>query len=221
MQTFTTPGLTTVEDPIKSRHDIKTTRETVKQLLANGTPDWVRFPHDYKAFVKESFAAEKEQSDAQVAQYKMEDQELLTDAAPRMVNIMRSRDFIKKLRDNGVKCFTLYNWQPGLPLWLQQTVGLWACPPFSDTMRYICYLQIPYMWEWSVLRLDRHGLPNGEDYRGWRTAVCELIKKEIFTETKAHEVFGQPTESIVSRRYRKTLYLLRNHKRSEAAPTLG
>lgn len=207
MNNFTiNPEYKPLEDPIKSAHDLKTTRESIKQLLADGTPDWIRFPHDYKAFVQESFAAEKEISDNLVKDYKMEDQELLTDTAPRMVNIMMARDFVKKLRDNGVKCFTVDNG-------LAQTVALWAKPPYTDEMKYVTYLQIPCMYEWSILRLDKHNLPNGEDYRGWRTVVSQLILKEILTEQEAHRIFGRPTDGVVSRRYRRTLHDFRNGKR--------
>lgn len=196
-----------VDDPIKSRHDLKTTRQSIKQLLSGGTPNWIRFPADYKAFVRESFQAEKEQSDSQVSEYRMDDQELLTDAKPRMVNIIMTRDFIKKLRDNGVRCFTLYN---GMP----QTVGLWACRPNSQEMVYVAYLQVPCMYEWSILRLDRHNLPNGEDYRGWRTVLVQLIEKGILTEKQTDKIFGKVTDSVVSRRYRRSLYNFRNRKRS-------
>lgn len=206
MNNFTiNPEYKPLEDPIKSRHDLKTTRETIKQLLSGGTPDWVRFPHDYKAFAQESFAAEKEISNSLVKDYKMDDQELLTDAAPRMVNILMARDFVKKLQDSGIKCFTVYN---GLP----QTVGLWAKDRHTDEMLYIAYMQIPCMYEWSVLRLDNHGLPNGEDYRGWRTVVCQLILKGVLTEAEADKIFGRPTDAVVSRRYRKTLFEFRNRR---------
>jgi hypothetical protein len=207
------PEYKPLEEPIKSRHDITTTRESIKELLAHGTPDWIRFPHDYKEFVKESFAAEKENSDRQVAQYRMDDQELLTDAKPRMVHIITTWDFVKKLKDNGIKCFTFNN--PLMP----QTVGLWARPKYSGQIVYVAYMQVPCMYEWSVLRLDRHGLPNGEDYRGWRTVLVQLIEKEVLTEQEAHRIFGPPTDGIVSRRYRRSLYDYRNGRRFKPAAT--
>lgn len=207
---FTTPGLTTVDDPIKSRHDLKTTRQSIKAILANGTPNWVRWPNDYKAFVRESFAAEKESSDDQVRHFRMEDQDFLIDVKSRKVNIKRTRDIIKTLRDNGVRCFTVQNGHP-------QQVGIWCCPSNSDEMVYVCYLQVPYMCEWSVLRLDRHFLPNGEDFRGWRTLIVQLVEKGILTEQKAHKIFGAPTDGMVSRRYRRSLFFYRNRKRLETS----
>jgi hypothetical protein len=66
------------------------------------------------------------------------------------------------------------------------------------------------MIEWSVLRLDDHGIANGEEYRGWRTVVSQLILKGVLTEKRAHEIFGRPTDSIVSRKYRQRLWEYRH-----------
>jgi hypothetical protein len=191
--------------PINPYHDVKTTKATIKELLKDGTPDWFTHPEDYKNFAKESYQADKEASDEMVLGYKMEDQELLTNYGARAVNIMSTAAFVKRLKDNGVKCFAIYN---GLP----QTVGLWVVVPgkTGTTVRYIAFMQVPAMIEWSVLRLNEHGLPDGEDYRGWRTVLSMLIRKEVITEAKAHEIFGHPTDSVVSRRYRQTLWTYRH-----------
>lgn len=192
-------------DPYKEHHDIATTQATIKELLKDGTPDWFTHPEDYKNYAKEAFAYDKETSDNMVAEYRMEDMDILTDFAARNVNIMSTKNFILKLRDNGIRCSAMYNGMPG-------TAGLWAIVPtdHGPDVRYICFVQIPAMIEWSVLRLDDHNLPNGEDYRGWRTVISELIKKGAVTERRAHEIFGRPTDSIVSRRYRRTLHGFRH-----------
>lgn len=194
------PAYKELNNPWKEHHDLKTTRNSIKEMLKNGTPDWIRFPNDYKAFAKESFQAEKEASDRQVLEYKMEGQDLLADFKARYVNPIATRDFVKKLRDNGIRCFTVYN---GLP----NTVALWAIVPTNNGLdaKYITYLQIPAMIEWDILRLDDHGLPNGLDYRGWRTVVSQLVRKGAVTEQRAHQIFGRPTDSIVSRKYREIL----------------
>ena len=194
-------GFKEVKDIQSGGMDNATTKESIKQLLAGGTPDWVSHPEDYKNFVKEAFAAEKEMSDQQVESYKMDGQDLLSDEKPRKVHIITTRDFIKKLRDNGVRCFTVDNGLAG-------TVGLWAAR--GTQMVYVCYLQIPCMYEWSVLRLDAHNLPDGERFRGWRTVLMQLIMKDILTEEEAHKIFGKPTGGIVSSIYRKSLWARRN-----------
>jgi hypothetical protein len=184
------------------------TSSIVKDLLKYGTPDWVSHPNDYKNFAKESFQRDKELSDGMVLGYQMDDQELLTNEKARVVNIMAATEFLRKLQDNGVHCYVTYSGMPG-------TVGLWACRATMEgsTPTYVCYMQVPYMCEWSVLRLDAHNLPAGEKYRGWRTVVWSLIETGVLTEERAHEIFGRPTESLVSRRYRRSLFNFRNHYR--------
>ena len=198
----------------QTQHNVKKTREAIKQLLWNGTPDWYKRPQDYKNFARETFLAEKETSDNLVKQYRMEGQEDLTNRKARCINPISTREFIATLRRNGVRCFTIDN---GMP----QTVGLWAYRPDYELLGplAICYLQIPAMIEWSVLRLDAHSLPAGEALRGWRTVLSQLISKGILTEERAHAMFGAPVDGSVSRRYRRTLSQYRNgYGRSKKDP---
>jgi len=188
-----------------SRHDLKTSRETIKRLLEGGTPNWVRWPKDYKALAQESLLAHKEQSATMASRYKMADQEQLTNEAARTVNPWRTRDFIGKLREHGIKCFTIDNGYP------PQSVALWAFKPGSDHVVPVCYLQVPAMYEWSVLNLDHRGLPNGEGYRGWRTVEVQLIEKGIVSEDLASVIFGQPADGPVSERFRRSLFWYRNY----------
>ena len=203
----TADHLKEVDDPFLGHHDLPTTKASIQQILAGGTPNWVKWPEDYRAFVKESFAAEKEISDEMGEQYHIEDQEDLTNELARKVNPMSTDAFVAKLRANGIKCFTVYNGLKG-------TIGLWCIPPKQVARaRYVCYLQIPAMYEWSVLRLDRHNIPVGEKFRGWRTVLMELIKKEILTEYQAHKIFGHPSGNKTFRRYQRSLWELRNLKK--------
>ena len=193
-----------VDDNMKPHHDLATTNETIKQLLANGTPNWIKHPEEYKQFAREAYLAEKELSDEMGEQYHIEDQEELINEKARKVNSISTDEFIRKLRVNGIKCFTVYNGLPG-------TVALWCLPPKeTQKARYICFLQIPAMYEWSVLRLDAHGIPSGEKFRGWRTVLIQLIKNKILTEYQAHQIFGHPSENSVFARYRRSLWEIRN-----------
>ena len=101
-----------LDDPWKERHDLKTTRATISKLLAGGTPNWYRWPKDYKNFAQEAVLADREVSDKMAFRYKMEDQSLLTNELARMVNPIRTRHFIEKLRNSGVKCYTIFNGFP-------------------------------------------------------------------------------------------------------------
>lgn len=192
---------------IRPHHDLSTTQDSIQKILAGGTPNWVSHPEEYRNFVRESFAAEKEISDEMSEKYQMEDQAALTNRKARMVNSMSTDNFIKKLRQNGIKCFTVYNG-------LQGTVALWCLPPRQlQKARYVCFLQVPAMWEWSVLKVDRHNVPQGEAFRGWRTVLAELIRTEILTEYQAHQIFGYPSHNPVFSRYHQTLWEIRNGKR--------
>ena len=194
-----------LQDPLKTYRNVRQTEATIKEYFKDGTPDWITHPEDYRNFAIEEMQCNKEQSDGQVAEYRIEDQEQLIDFKARNVNIMGTKEFVLKLRDNGIKCLALYSGMPG-------TVGLWCIVPTNHgpDVRYIAFMQTPAMIEWSVLRLDEHNLPAGEEYRGWRTVLCEMIKRGVITEQKAHEIFGRPTDSIVSRRYRRSLFEFRH-----------
>jgi hypothetical protein len=208
------PEYKQLESPFKEYHDTKTTQATIKELLKDGTPPWFSHPEEYKQMALESYAYDKEVSDGMVSDYRMEDMDILLDFKARNVNIISTKDFVLKLREHGVPCLALFN---GMP----QTVGLWAIVPTThgSDVRPICFMQIPAMIEWSVLAIDEHGLPAGEEYRGWRTVLAELIKKGAITEERAHEIFGRPTESVVSRRYRRTLFGFRHRKENIETPT--
>ncbi len=187
-------------DPIKERHDVDATHESIQRMLAGGTPNWVKWPQDYRSFVRESFAAEKEISDKMATGYKWDDQDVLTNCQARMVNAMPTRDFVVKLNKHGIKTALTDSGMKG-------TVGLWCVVPNQEQkLRYVCYLQVPAMYEWSVLRLDSHGIPSGEQYRGWRTVAVQLVEKEIITEQQCHQIFGAPAANKISARYYRSLW---------------
>lgn len=201
-----------VENPFNERHDLQATGEAIEKMLAGGTPNWVKFPHEYKSMAKESFAAHREDSERMAAQYKWADQEALTNKAARRVNGMTTRDFIeKKLRANGIKCAIFDNGfvgPGGIP-----TVALFCVPlRKSNRLRPICYLDVPMMYEWSVLKLDNYGIPSGELSRGWRTVAVQLVEKEIITESECHKIFGVPPANQISARYFRSLWEKRHGK---------
>ena len=77
--------------------------------------------------------------------------------------------------------------------------------------RPISSIQVPLMWEWSLIRLDpKTQLPSGFRDIGWRSALRCLITKGALTEEQAHAVFGAPGEGAASRIYRKMLGEHRN-----------
>lgn len=201
------PNLKELENPFNEHHDVAATSEAIQQMLAGGTPNWVKWPHEYRSYVKESFAAEKEISNKMAIQYKWDDQDVLTNEVARKINPLSTIQFMEKLNDSGIKAVAMGGGLPG-------TVGLWCQPPNrTDKLRYVCFLQVPAMYEWSVLKLDSHGIPNGESFRGWRTVAIQLVEKEIITEQQCHKIFGVPSPNVISARYFRSLWEKRNGKR--------
>jgi hypothetical protein len=202
-------NLVSVDDPIRSMGMAnKLTDATIKEMLKGGTPDWFKRPEEYKNFAREEYLAQKEISCNLSSEYHMEDQELLSDEGPRRVNVLPTYKFLRMLKDNGIHVgATEIQGEP-------QLAGLWAICKTPEGKKPVCIgaIQIPAMYEWSILRLDEWGVSQGEKFIGWRTALCSLITKGALTEQKAHEIFGEPRMNEVSRRYRKTLWQHRNRK---------
>jgi hypothetical protein len=207
-----------VKDPIRSNWNLARAVKNVKELLKDGVPRWASHPREFKNWALECYLRDKEISDAQVAEYRLEDQDVFSNS--KAIGLMMgSRAFIKKLRDNGVRCFT-YQVPPGpeTPPEMVNTVGLWAEIPSEKGIgheyqghrhQYICYMDIPSMYEWSLARLDKHNLAIGEKHRGWRTVLSQLILKKVLTETQAHKIFGEPCGQR-SKIYRRTMHKFRN-----------
>ena len=210
-QDFSLPG-SDVENPFNERHDVAATQEAIGEILKDGTPNWVKWPNEYKSMAKESFASHREDSERMASQYKWADQAMLTDKKSRQVNGISTRDFItRKLRANGITCTLLqsdYINHGGGP-----TAALWCVVPNrANKLRFVCYVDIPMMYEWSVLKLDQYGIPSGEESRGWRTVAVQLVEKDIITEAQCHKIFGAPPANKISDRYYRTLWEKRHGK---------
>jgi hypothetical protein len=65
--------------------------------------------------------------------------------------------------------------------------------------RYVTWIQIPAMIEYSVMRFDGHGVATSEKYRGWRTVLLKLIQDGLLTERQANWVFGEPRGPAAAR----------------------
>lgn len=194
--------------------DRRSAMHFIKNVLKSGTPDWVRFPHHYKALVDEWHREAHENLMAECRDYKVDDQDSLADPAGRRVNIMPAAAFMRKLRWAGLTCFSHDSQLGDHSASLFVLLPTWSGGEFEP----ICSIQVPLMFEWSVLRIDpRTNLATGFSDIGWRSAVLCLIRKGALSELHAHTIFGEPRISSVSRRYRRTLWEHKNSRSKNAA----
>lgn len=204
---------------IRSNWNLARAKKAAREITRRGVPRWASHPREFINWAKECYLRDKETSDRQVADFRIEGQDLLADQKAHVGRMIGTREFIQKLRENGVHCF-MYQIPPGpdTPPELLNTVGLWAEVPSERAIgheyqgrrhQYICYMDVPSMHEWSLLRLDAHNLPIGERHRGWRTVLAQLIIRKVLTEADAHRIFGEPYGRR-SKFYRRTLYEFRN-----------
>jgi len=184
----------------------------VKELLKHGTPDWVRFPEDYRAMVQEWEAKTREDLLAECRAYRHEDQDILSDVESRRCNPIRASEFMQKLRDAGVKCFShASTLEDG-------SASLFCLTPYGSEPKPMASIQVPMMWEWSTIRLDPNTkLPTGFRDIGWRSAELSLIRHGVLTEDEAHRIFGRPRVSRVSKVWRQQLHAIRNGGHRNAA----
>lgn len=186
----------------------------IKELLKSGTPKWYSHPEDYRAMVDEWHRKAHEDLMDECYAYKVDDQDELADPRGRRVNIMAAAVFMRKLRAAGLTCFSHDS-----PL-QDHSASLFVLVPSKDGGKFepMASLQVPLMYEWSLLRIDpRTNLPTGFRDIGWRSAVRCLITNGVFTEERAHQIFGEPRIATVSKRYRRMLHHHRNARRQNAA----
>jgi hypothetical protein len=198
--------MATKKPELTSTIDETKVRKIVGDILKDGTPDWVSHPKDYKNWLDEEEQADKEHSDELSKQYRIEDQNELTDEDASLVNFRNVNSFIGILRDNEAKVKIFQD--PQSP----QTCGLYAVRPGYEQLgyRFVTSMQVPVMPEWGLLREEEHGVPNGEAAIGWRQVLVKLVLSGIFSENRVHEIFGEPTCFARSIRYRRTLHAIRN-----------
>jgi len=185
--------------------------ETVlKEAFKDGTPKCISHPEDFVNWLDEQEQADHERSCMSAQQYKMEDQEELTDEDNSLINFRNVNSFIKTLRENGVKC-KVSQTQP-------QTCGLYCVVPGKELLGYqfITSMQVPVMPEWGLLHEEEHGIANGEAAIGWRQVLAQLVLRRVMGEREIHRIFGFPSATKRTERYRRTLFAFRNGKVANA-----
>jgi hypothetical protein len=151
----------------------------------------------------------------------------------RVVNILHPHDVMRKLQRAGVDArieapmyyVTMPDDITGLPvqvkkprdvgrIWLgdeavKGRIGIfgWVKDERTETRRVklLTSLQYPCGPEWSVMHFNQWNVPIAEKYRGWRTALLQMILKNIITEEEVERAFGPVVLNPASELYRQQL----------------
>lgn len=159
----------------------------------------------------------------------------------RIVNILHPHDVFRKLQRAGVdarmEAPTFDVWaiddETGKPVKIQRTratgriwlhdesirgrIGISARVWEPDKRQYrikpVTWLQYPCGPEWSLMYFDEWNVPISERYRGWRTALLQMILKNVITEEEVDRAFGPVVLNPASELYRQQLQSYRARRR--------
>lgn len=161
--------------------------------------------------------------------------------AMRLVNYMHPHQVFWKLQRAGVdariEADSYDVWMPddttGMPikikrertygrLWLANVaingrigVSAWVTDRMTGERKrkQVTSLQYPCGPEWSLVHFNEFDVPITERYRGWRTALMQMILADVLTEDEVNRAFGPVPLHSVSLHYRQQL---QNHRARRA-----
>jgi hypothetical protein len=173
--------------------------------LAADVADYATRYHDTSSNQnKEELARWKEQNYDAMGEYRWCSPEEYADIEARIGRIMHHSEFVTRLKKIGVRCALRDHPQHDkLTLLIQRNNDV--LKPYEVG----CWIKNGFAPEFSVMGFDDHGVPLAERYRGWRTAILQLILKQVLSEEQAHKEFGS-TDRVCSGRYNSILHGIRN-----------
>jgi hypothetical protein len=125
------------------------------------------------------------------------------DEPARIGKILSRDELINTLRNKcKLKCFYREMGHP-------QKLALWVYKDGTEP-EVGCWVQSPYMPEFSIIRFDDHGVPLDEKMRGWRTVLMQLALKKFLKETTINKVFGR-ANGPASEKYNAFMHSLRQN----------
>jgi hypothetical protein len=153
---------------------------------------------------KEELARQQEMSYDAADEYRWCTKEEYADIEARMGKIIHSSELINRLR-NELKLKCWYREHPH-----KDKLTLMVLRDKNGAEPEVaCWVKNGWMPEYTVMGFDDRGVPLAEKYRGWRTAILQLILKQFTTEEKAHQVFGA-ADRCCAGKYNSILYGIRN-----------
>lgn len=93
----------------------------------------------------------------------------------------------------------------GVSAWVRDADGI-RIPKCLTSLQWDCGP------EWSLMHFDALDVPTAERYRGWRTALLQLIVNDVITEEEAERAFGRVVPNEASELYLATLQGYRARK---------
>jgi hypothetical protein len=150
---------------------------------------------------KELLEMMREQNDDNAEQYQWLKKADYANEEERTGRVIHSSEFISILRKAGVKCFYRQH------IHFDKAILIFTKGQVEEVG---CWVQQGNMPELSIMNFDDHGVPLAERRRGWRTALLQLILKDVISEKQADKYFGKPKLTAAYSRYNATLYAFRN-----------
>lgn len=155
---------------------------------------------------KEELHRQQEINDDIAKEYQWLTEEEYADVEQRIGQVMHAATFLNKLKQSGVNCWYAAHPHP------DKCILFVAKANGTQEPENICWVQMGYMPELSIMRFDEHGVPTNERRRGWRTCLLQMILKDVIAEDEAIKLFGPPKQTEAFDRYNSTLYEWRNRK---------
>ena len=150
---------------------------------------------------KELLEMMREQNDDNAEQYQWLKKADYANEEERTGRVIHSSEFISILRKAGVKCFYKQH------IHFDKAILIFTKGQVEEVG---CWVQQGNMPELSIMNFDNHGVPLAERRRGWRTALLQLILKDVISEKQSDKYFGKPKLTVAYSRYNSTLYAFRN-----------
>ena len=150
---------------------------------------------------KELLEMMREQNDDNAEQYQWLKKADYANEEERTGRVIHSSEFISILRKAGVKCFYKQH------IHFDKAILIFTKGQVEEVG---CWVQQGNMPELSIMNFDDHGVPLAERRRGWRTALLQLILKDVISEKQSDKYFGKPKLTVAYSRYNSTLYAFRN-----------
>lgn len=196
--------------PVPTIAEAKRSKQTWNESLSdNFSPalqaeidEYAKHTHDSTSNQnKEELARWQEQNAGLAKEYQWVEPSEYADAGARVGTPMHSSEFINRLRKAGVRCwYKTHPHKDKVTLVVQRK----SLPP-----EVVCFVQLGFAPELSIMNFDEHGVPLAEKYRGWRTVLLRLILTSTITEELADKIFGKPKITPAFHRYNELLFQFR------------